>query len=199
MIWEVVHKSGNLFLRKSNLKLLRLKISILSFEWKCVEVVLNSVFVKVSDYFLKFRLCYSQIYPEMCMKNLLCRYAPLHFPYKSKQNCSLFQPSGLQDANQHQKSIRTIIYSLINVHKASYARARRLVHRLLANSSRTKCAFVWMGLQTFAVPSANGSHTIRHEPNFVCFLCEHKENWMRQVSFPCTGCPLLASGSRKIN
>ncbi len=37
------------FLRKSNLKLLVLKISILSFERKCVEVVPNIIFVQVLD------------------------------------------------------------------------------------------------------------------------------------------------------
>ncbi len=35
-------------------------------------------------------------------------------------------------------------------------------------------------------------HSQRTE--IVSFLCKHKENWMHQVSFPCTGCPLLASG-----
>ncbi len=42
-------KSENLFLRKSNLKLLGLKIPILSFEWKCVKVVPNNIFVKILD------------------------------------------------------------------------------------------------------------------------------------------------------
>ncbi len=28
---------------------------------------------------------------------------------------------------------------------------------------RTKCVHVWMGLQTCAVPSANGSHTVHHD------------------------------------
>ncbi len=36
-------KSENLFLRKSNLKLLSWKISIFSFEWKCVEDVPNII------------------------------------------------------------------------------------------------------------------------------------------------------------
>ncbi len=40
-----------------------------------------------------------------------------------------------------------------------------------------------------------------HSPQTeICrFLSEHKENWMPPVSFPCTRCPLLASGSWKIN
>ncbi len=34
----------------------------------------------------------------------------------------------------------------------------------------------------------------------ICwFLREHKENWICQVSFPCTLCPLLTSDLRKIN
>ncbi len=35
----------------------------------------------------------------------------------------------------------------------------------------------------------------------VCrfFAVEHKENWMRRAFFPCTGYPLLATGSWKIN
>ncbi len=32
---------------------------------------------------------------------------------------------------------------------------------------RTKCAYVWMGLQTCAAPSVNGSHTVHCEPKFV--------------------------------
>ncbi len=39
----------NLVLGKSNLNLLGWKISVLSFEQKCVEVVPNNIFVKVSD------------------------------------------------------------------------------------------------------------------------------------------------------
>ncbi len=74
-----------------------------------------------------------------------------------------------------------------------------LVYTSAPNGSQTKCAYVWTGLQTCAAPSANGSHTVRHEPKFVSFLREHKENWMRWVSFPCTGYPLLASGLRKLN
>ncbi len=58
-----------------------------------------------------------------------------------------------------------------------------MVRKPLANGSQTKCAYVWMELQTCAVPSANGSHTVCREPKFVSFLLEHKENWMRQVSF----------------
>ncbi len=51
----------------------------------------------------------------------------------------------------------------------------------LVNSLQTKCAYVWMGLQTCAVSSTNGSHTIRYE--LKCFLRKYKENWMHRVSF----------------
>ncbi len=53
----------------------------------------------------------------------------------------------------------------------------------MPNGLRTKCAYVWMGLRTCAALSENSSHTIRHEPKFVGFLREHKENWMSRVSF----------------
>ncbi len=56
-----------------------------------------------------------------------------------------------------------------------------------------------MGLRTCAALCANGSHTFRCELEFLSFLHEHKENWMCRVSFSCTECPLLTSGSRKIN
>ncbi len=48
---------------------------------------------------------------------------------------------------------------------------------------RIKCTYVWMGLRTCTAPSTNSSHTIRHEPKFVGFLREHKENWIHRVSF----------------
>ncbi len=54
-------KSENLFLRKSNLMLLEWKISILSFEWKCVGVVSDNIFIHVLDEFIECRLCYSRI------------------------------------------------------------------------------------------------------------------------------------------
>ncbi len=73
-----------------------------------------------------------------------------------------------------------------------------MVREPLANGSQTKCAYVWMGLQTCAAPSANGSHTIRCKPKFVGFLRKYKDNWTHCVSFPCTGCPLLASHLWKI-
>ncbi len=69
----------------------------------------------------------------------------------------------------------------------------------LANGSQTKCAHVWMGLQTCATLSANGSHIVRYEPKFVGFLRDHKKNRMRRVSFLRTVCPSLTSGSQKIN
>ncbi len=62
--------------------------------------------------------------------------------------------------------------------------------RAFANSSQTKCVYVWMGLQTCTAPSVNSLHTIRHEPKFVSFLHERKGNCVRRV---------FASGSRKIN
>ncbi len=40
--------------------------------------------------------------------------------------------------------------------------------RMCGLGSRTKCTDVWTGLRTCAVPSANGLHTIRQEPKFVC-------------------------------
>ncbi len=54
-----------------------------------------------------------------------------------------------------------------------------MVREPLANGLRTKCAYAWMGLQTCAAPSANGSHTICRKPKFVGILHEHKGNWMR--------------------
>ncbi len=59
----------------------------------------------------------------------------------------------------------------------------------------TLCAYVWMGLQTCAVLSVNGSHTVYCEPKFVGSLREHKENRICRSSFPRTGCPSLASSS----
>ncbi len=97
------------------------------------------------------------------------------------------------------KSIMTPCSHEVAEAKASYILAHRMVRKSLTNGLRTKCAYVWMGLQTCAAPSAKGSHTIHREPKFVGLLRKHKENWMRWVSFPCTGCPLLASGSQKIN
>ncbi len=67
-----------------------------------------------------------------------------------------------------------------------------MVRKTLANGLWTKCTYVWMGLRTYAVPSAKGSHTIPCKLKFVGFLHEHKENWMRRVSFPCAGCPYQA-------
>ncbi len=66
-----------------------------------------------------------------------------------------------------------------NKSKASYTRAHRMMCELLTNGSQAKCVYVWTGLRTCAAASANGSHTVRCEPKFVGFWCEHKENWMR--------------------
>ncbi len=60
------------------------------------------------------------------------------------------------------------------------------------NGSYTKCAYVWMGLQTCAALSANCSHTICHKSKFVSFLRETK-------GIGCTVCPVFASGLWKIN
>ncbi len=67
--------------------------------------------------------------------------------------------------------------------KLSYARLLSLVYMSMLNKLRTKCAYVWTGLRTCAAASTNSSQTIRREPKFVSFLCEHKENWMCRVSF----------------
>ncbi len=71
----------------------------------------------------------------------------------------------------HFSSQRTCLKPRIHV--------RRMVRKPLANGSRTKCAYVWMGLRTCAAPSTNGVHTIRRKPKFVGFLRERKQNWMR--------------------
>ncbi len=63
-------------------------------------------------------------------------------------------------------------------------KASTLEHaKWFANCQRTKCAYVWTGLRTCAVPSTKSSHTIGREPKFVDFLRKHKENSMRRVSF----------------
>ncbi len=64
-------------------------------------------------------------------------------------------------------------------YKASYTLARRMVQEPLVNGLRTKCTCVWTGLQTCAVPSSNGSHTVCHKLKFVSFLRKHKENCIR--------------------
>ncbi len=56
-----------------------------------------------------------------------------------------------------------------------YARA------LTSQYMHTKSVYVWMGLQTYIAPFVNGSHTLRHIPKFVGFLCEYKGNWQRCV------------------
>ncbi len=83
---------------------------------------------------------------------------------------------------------KVLILVLVFLCKTSYIRVRQMVRKLLVNDSQTKCAYVWTGLRTCVAPSSNGSHTICHKPKFVDFLCEHIENWMCRVSFPCTGC-----------
>ncbi len=75
---------------------------------KRAEDVPNNIFVQVSNKFVEFRSCYSQIYPKMSLKNL-------YFLYKSEQNCSYFQPKGLMLISI-KTQFRTIIYSPINLH-----------------------------------------------------------------------------------
>ncbi len=41
---------------------------------------------------------------------------------------------------------------------------------------RTKYAYLWIGWQTYAALSANGSHTIASKVKYVGFLREHKGN-----------------------
>ncbi len=56
------------------------------------------------------------------------------------------------------------------------------------------------GLQTACEQLANQMHVcVNATANLRCaileicrFLCEHKKNWLRRVSFPCTGCPFHA-------
>ncbi len=75
--------------------------------------------------------------------------------------------------------------------KALYTRVRRMVRKLLANVLRTKCEYLWTRLRTCAAQSANGLHTIRHEPKFVLFCVTPKRTecawWgvlsMHRVSF----------------
>ncbi len=50
------------------------------------------------------------------------------------------------------------------------------------NGLQTKCAYVWIGLQTCATQSANGSHTVRRKPEFFGFLCKHEGNGVCHMS-----------------
>ncbi len=101
-------KSENLFLRKSNLKLSRWKILILSFEQKCVKVVLNNIFVYVLDKFVKFRLVW-----QICfVGTLLCTF----LANQSKTVVISSQISFRMLISIKNRST-TIIYSLIKVHK----------------------------------------------------------------------------------
>ncbi len=51
--------------------------------------------------------------------------------------------------------------------------------KLFANSSCTKCVYVWMGLWTCTISFANSLHTIWHDTKFVRSLCKHKGNCVR--------------------
>ncbi len=55
-----------------------------------------------------------------------------------------------------------------------------MVREPLVNGLQTKCTYVWMGLRTCAVSSANGLHTVHCELKFVGFLRKHKGNWLHQ-------------------
>ncbi len=57
---------------------------------------------------------------------------------------------------------------------------------------QTKCAYVWMGPRTCAVPFANCLDTVRCKPKFVVFCANTK-------GIGGTGCPVFALGLRKIN
>ncbi len=97
-------------------------------------------------------------------------------PHKNNtDSCKSIRHYVTTDRNATTQNIKKIVFQ--KTYKASYTRARRMVHKPLANSL----------------------HTVHWEPKCVGFLREHKVNWMCRVIFPCTGCPLLASGSRKIN
>ncbi len=101
-IWKYVMRS-----EKSYTKLGR-KISILRFKWKYVKVVPNNIFVKVSDYCVKLRLCNSK-------KNLFCRNAPLYFPYQSK-TVVISSQMDLRMQISIKNWCRTFIYLSINIY-----------------------------------------------------------------------------------
>ncbi len=65
--------------------------------------------------------------------------------------------------------------------------SKSFVYTSTRNGSRTKCAYVWTGLWTCAAPSANGLHNVHHEPKFVDFWRQHKENWMHRRPFHAPG------------
>ncbi len=46
--------------------------------------------------------------------------------------------------------------------KAIYTQAHQMVRKPLANGSRTKCTYLWIGLRTCTVPSTDSSHTIHY-------------------------------------
>ncbi len=62
------------------------------------------------------------------------------------------------------------------------------VHKLLAIGLRTKCMYMWMGLQTCAAPFANGSHTVRRKQK-----CRFFARTLRELDAPGgIGCPAFA-------
>ncbi len=66
-----------------------------------------------------------------------------------------------------------------------------MVRELLANGLQTKCAYVWMGLQSCAAPSTNGLHTIRREPKFVRFCANTKRTGCAECLFHAMGVACL--------
>ncbi len=78
--------------------------------------------------------------------------------------------------------------------KASYTQTHRMVHEPLANSSRTKCVYVWIRLRTCA-------RFAYHSPQTK--ICWFFARTQRELDAPgilsMHGCPLLALGLRKIN
>ncbi len=113
----------------------------------------------------------------------------------SPPNSSFSTPLGRHFAN----NLENVMRSEELEYKALYTRTRRMVRKQLANGSQTKCAYMWTRLWTCVAPSMNGLLTVLREQKFVGFLRKNKENSMCQVSFPYTGCHLLALGSQKIN
>ncbi len=84
---------------------------------------------------------------------------------------------------KEQDATNTVIFGKKDLHALKHRiHEHRMVRIPLANGLQTKCAYVWMELRTCTAPSANGSHTIRHETKFVGSLREHKEKWIRRVS-----------------
>ncbi len=101
-------KSENHFLRKSNLKLLGWKMSVLSIEWKCVKVVPNNMSKFWTN--LSNLECVTVKYIWRCPWKI-CTF--LINPRKSVViSCQMDFRMLISNKNQ----FRTIMYSPINVH-----------------------------------------------------------------------------------